>query len=67
MKDFKIEIPLPRSIVDPMFGDHNPVPVEQSPDAPEYAEANADLRELNRDIRDKEGRDVKTIKDMFER
>ena len=65
MKNFKVEVPLPRSIVDPIFGDHDPVSVEQTSDAPEYAEANTELREMNQDIRDKEGRDVKHWKDLI--
>ena len=65
--DIKITIPLPASIKDRLFGDHDPVPIEQTADAPELVDANEQLRKINRDIRDRDGRDVKTIKDMLER
>lgn len=64
--NIKVTVPLP-AVSDKLFGDHDPVPAEQTPDAPELAEANEQLRQINRDIRDREGRDVKTIKDMLER
>jgi len=65
--DFKITIPFPASIKDKLFGDHDPAPIEQTPDDPGLADANEQLRQINRDIRDRDGRDVKTIKDMLER
>jgi len=65
--DFKIEISLPQKIKDRIFGDH-PAPHEpETPSAPELAEANAELKQINAEIRDRDGRDVKTIKDMLER
>ena len=65
--DIKITIPLPASIKDRLFGDRDPAPIDQTPDAPELADSNEELRKINRDIRDRDGRDVKTIKDMLER
>ena len=62
----KVTVPLP-AVSDKLFGDHKPVPVEQTPDAPELAGANEELRQINRELRDRDGRDVKTIKDMLER
>ncbi len=62
--NFKIEIPLP-AVSDKLFGDRAPVPIEETPDAPEIAEANEQLRQMNRDIRDQDGRDVKTWKDVI--
>jgi hypothetical protein len=64
--NIKVEIPLP-AVSDKLFGDHAPVPIEQTPDVPKLAEANEQLRQINRNIRDRDGRDVKTIKDMLER
>jgi len=64
--NIKVEIPLP-TVSDKLFGDRKPVPIEQTPDAPELAEANEQLRQINRELRDRDGRDVKTIKDMLER
>jgi len=64
--NIKVEIPLP-AVSDKLFGDHEPVAVEQTPDAPELAAANEQLRQINRELRDRDGRDVKTIKDMLER
>lgn len=64
--NIKVTVPLP-AVSDKLFGDREPVPVEQTPDAPELAEANEQLRQINRNIRDREGRNVKTIKDMLER
>lgn len=64
--NIKVTVSLP-AVSDKLFGDHEPVPIEQTPDAPELADANEQLRQINRDIRDQDGRDVKTIKDMLER
>ena len=64
--NIKVEIPLP-AVSDKLFGDRAPVPIEQTPDAPELAEANEQLRQINRELRDQDGRDVKSIKDMLER
>lgn len=62
--DFKVEIPL-RKIADKLFGDKEPVPIEQTPNAPELADANEQLRQMNRDIRDRDGRDVKKWSDVL--
>ena len=64
--NIKVTVPLP-AVSDKLFGDREPVPIEQTFDAPELADANEQLRQINRDIRDRDGRDVKTIKDMLER
>jgi hypothetical protein len=64
--NIKVEITLPAAS-DKLFGDREPVSIEQTPSAPELAEANEQLRQINRDIRDHDGRNVKTIKDMLER
>ena len=64
--NIKVTVPLP-AVSDKLFGDHAPVPIEQTPDAPELADANEQLRQINRELRDQDGRDVKTIKDMLER
>lgn len=64
--DFAITVPL-RKLADKLFGNKEPVPIEPTPDAPEYAEANQQLQEINQDIRDQEGLDVKTLRDMLKR
>lgn len=63
--DFKITVPLPAKIKDRLFGDHEPAPIEKTPSAPELAEANKALEGMNKQIRDQDGRDVKTLKDIF--
>ena len=63
--DFKITVPLPDSIKDRIFGDHPSAPESETPSAPELAGANDELKKINADIRDKDGRDVKTWKDVF--
>jgi len=65
--DFKITVPLPAKIKDRLFGDYDPVPIEKTPSAPELAEANKVLEDMNQQIRNQDGRDVKTLKDMLER
>ena len=63
--NFKATIPLP-SVARKLFGDHNPAPPEpETPSAPELAEANDELKQINVEIRDRDGRDVKTLKDML--
>lgn len=64
--NIKVDIPLP-AVSDRLFGDHEPVPIEETPSAPELADANEQLRQMNRELRDRDGRDVETIKDMLER
>jgi len=63
--NFKFNVPLPAKIKDRLFGDHDPAPIEKTPSAPELAEANKALEDMNQQIRDQDGRDVKIIKDMF--
>ena len=65
--EIKITVPLPSSIKDRLFNDHDPVPIENTPDDPEFDEVNEQLRQMNKELREQEGKDVKTIKDMFER
>jgi len=63
--DFKIEVPLV-PVSDKLFGEHNPSPPEpETPSAPELAEANAELKQINAEIRDRDGRDVKSWKDVI--
>lgn len=64
MMNFKVTIPLNR-IEKQIFNDHDQQPIAQTPSDPELAEANKEMAEINRDIRDKEGRDVKTWRDML--
>lgn len=63
--DFKVEISLPQKIKDRIFGDNPAPPGPETPSAPELAEANAELKQINAEIRDRNGRDVKTWKDMI--
>jgi len=69
LNNLKISIPLTGlAPVKSFFGDHDPAPPDpETPSAHELAEANAELKQINADIRDRDGRDVKTIKDMLER
>jgi len=65
--NFKFTVPLPAKIKDRLFGDHDPAPAEKTPSAPELAEANKAFEDMNRQIRDQDGRDVKTLKNILER
>lgn len=56
---------MPAWIKDRIFGDHDPAQAQPEPSALELAEANSDLAEMNRKIRDQEGRDVKHWKDVI--
>jgi len=57
IKKVSVEIPLPRRIVDPIFGDREPVRLEESESAPELKEANEQLKALGKSVRKQEGID----------
>ena len=63
---FKIMIPLPE-IAKKLFGGSDPVPIERTPDNPEYAEANQKLRDMNREIREQDDLDVKMLRDLLKK
>jgi hypothetical protein len=68
LDNIKICIPLTGlAPVKSFFGDHDPVPIEKTPSAPELAEANKAMDDMNQQIREQDGRNVKTLKDMLER
>ena len=57
IKEIKVTVPL-SSLAARIFGDSDPVPMEETPSAPEYEEANAEMKDINKQIRKQEMKDL---------